>query len=301
MNRFIDNPIVSYQIHKTKPNILSFEEPKWLNTIGLETVITLSQHYIEEKLLRNNRTLYVSSFLYIVFYADNLLTKPTLMKKLITAFVVLSISLTCFAQGGSEPDQNSGDLDNQFYFRFGFSDPIGNYLGFGDIWDEISRFGTSFELGSIFMLNGIPMPDGLRLGVNADYLSTTFHRLTPDAIDERLMVWKLGAKVGLSLSYSPVQSLVFDTYIKAHIPAIALMWVEDYIEDLYIATGGIGIATGINVRYSFLMVGFEFHNGTMRFEDADDPGDYIEIPDGEGGYTDKIPLPTVNFIIGFSF
>ena len=93
------------------------------------------------------------------------------MKKVFTAFIILSISFASFAQ-------NEGDLENQFYFRFGYSLPFGLSLGIVEYdletnWENITRFGTSFELGSIFMLNGIPMPDGLRLGVNVDYLSTS--------------------------------------------------------------------------------------------------------------------------------
>jgi len=216
------------------------------------------------------------------------------MKKVFTAFIVLSISLAILAQGSSEPDQNSGDLDNQFYFRFGYSLPVGNYLMPFDTdtdpdWTDITRFGTSFELGSIFMLNSIPMPDGLRLGVNVDYLSTSYHRLTGVGSDQSLLVWKLAAKVGLSLSYSPVQELVFDTYFKAHVPVVALMWAEDYFDDLLIATRAIGYATGINVRYSFLMIGVEYNTVNMIFEDTD------------GNDTDKLALPNINFIIGFSF
>ena len=209
------------------------------------------------------------------------------MKKVITAFIILSVSLTSFAQG-------EGDLENQFYFRFGYSLPIGSYLSPLESdetldWENISRFGTSFELGSIFMLNSIPMPDGLRLGVNVDYLSTSYHRLTHATFEETLLVWKLAAKLGLSLSYSPVQGLVFDTYFKAHVPAVALMWEEDYFDDLYIGTRAIGYATGINIRYTFLLLGFEFNTVNMIFEDTD--GD--DMP--------KVALPNINFIIGFSF
>ena len=209
------------------------------------------------------------------------------MKKVFAACIILCISLATFAQ-------DEGDLDNQFYFRFGYSLPIGNYLSPVDVsdqleWENITRFGTSFELGSIFMLNGIPMPDGLRLGVNVDYLSTSYHRLTISSYDYNLMVWKLAAKLGLSLSYSPVQGLVFDTYFKAHVPVVALMWEEDYIDDLLVATRAIGYATGINIRYTFLMMGVEFNTVSMIFEDSD-------------GYdTDKLALPNINFIIGFSF
>ena len=118
--------------------------------------------------------------------------------------------------------------------------------------------------------------------------------------DETMWVWKMAAKVGLSLSYSPVKDLVFDTYIKAHIPAVSLMWFNDY-DDLFLAVGGIGLATGLNIRYSFLMMGFEFNNSTMRFQNVNESGDYIEIRDEDGNYTDRIPLPTMNFTFGFSF
>lgn len=217
------------------------------------------------------------------------------MKKLFFAFIILGISLKAFAQneGNSE---NQGDLESQFYFRFGYSLPVSNYLMPVDSdtdldWTDISRFGTSFELGSIFMLNGIPMPDGLRLGVNIDYLSTSFHRLTVAATDTiyeeipggEIKVWKLAAKLGLSLSYSPVQDLVFDMYFKAHVPALTTKYFDSFSFE-NIGTRAIGYATGINVRYTFLLLGVEYNTVNMIFED-----------------TDKVALPNINFIIGFSF
>ena len=69
------------------------------------------------------------------------------MKKISFLLIVFSISLSILAQ-------DSGDLENQFYFRFGYSNPTNSYLGIDDntFWDEVKKGGVTFEPGQIFML-----------------------------------------------------------------------------------------------------------------------------------------------------
>ena len=71
------------------------------------------------------------------------------MKKIFLLIIVLGISLTTYAQEGH-------GLDNQFYFRFGYSNPATSYFG-GEKsdWEDISRVGGVFELGSIFIFNNL--------------------------------------------------------------------------------------------------------------------------------------------------
>ena len=97
------------------------------------------------------------------------------MKKLLVVILAVYVSASAFSQGG-------GDLENQFYFRFGLSKPTKSYLGVNDntFWDDVKKTGGVFELGSIFMLNSLPFPDGLRLGINADYAEFTYQQLKVD-------------------------------------------------------------------------------------------------------------------------
>ena len=81
-------------------------------------------------------------------------------------------------------------------------------------------------MGSIFIFNNLDLADGLRLGLNVDYLDVTYHQFTYDIEDINVRVIKLSSKFGPSLSYNPVSKLVFDAYVKAKIPWVAGLWVD---------------------------------------------------------------------------
>ena len=208
--------------------------------------------------------------------------------------MVLSISILSLAQ-------SSGDLENQFYFRFGYSQATTSYLGVDEVefWDSFTRNGGVFELGHIFILNKAALSDGLRLGINIDYAEFSYHHLYYSDEDVTLGLLKFASKVGPSLSYSPGGKLVFDVFVKAKIPWVAgiVIWSDDD-DEVYLAKPAIGVATGINVRYGFLMLGFEFNSDNMKFESHDYPGEYF------GNFSDdsdKTPMPSLSFSLGFCF
>ena len=228
------------------------------------------------------------------------------MKKTSLTLIAISISILSLAQGsGNADDQSisSGDLENQFYFRFAYSQPANSYLGVEEVefWDEFSRWGGTFELGSIFFFNSLNMADGLRLGLNVDYAEISYNQLeiTDPDIDFTLGLLKVASKIGPTLSYSPASKLVFDLFVKAKIPWIAgIAIVSDEFDEGYFATPGFGLATGINLRYRFLMIGFEYNADNMKFENVDYPEEYF------GNFSDdsdKTPMPSFSFSLGFSF
>ena len=226
------------------------------------------------------------------------------MKKISLAILVLSISILTLAQSSGDSlnlSQSSGDLENQFYFRFGYSQATTSYLGVDDteFWDDFSRVGGVFELGHIFIINKAALSDGLRIGINVDYAELSYHHLTYSDEDITLGLAKLSSKIGPSLSYSPASNLVFDVFVKAKIPWVGgIVVVADGEDEVFRGTTGIGVATGINVRYRFIMLGFEFNSDNMKFESQDYPGEYF------GSFSedsDKTPLPSLSFSLGFCF
>ena len=226
------------------------------------------------------------------------------MKKTSLTILVLSISILTLAQSSGDLENqslNSGDLENQFYFRFGYSQPTTSYLGVDDneFWDSFSRAGGVFELGHIFIINKAALSDGLRIGINVDYAEFSYHHLVYSLEDITLGVLKIASKIGPSLSYSPAEHLVFDVFVKAKIPWVAgIGIIIEGEEEFYLAKPGIGVATGINVRYRFLMLGFEYNSDKMKFESQDYPGEYFgSLGDG----SDKTPMPSLSFTLGFSF
>jgi len=218
------------------------------------------------------------------------------VKKITCLLILLSISSLSFAQ-------ENGDLENQFYFRFGLSLPTNSYFGVEEdaVWDNVDRIGGNFELGSIFMLNSLKLADGLRLGINVDYAEFCYHQFTFND-DDKIGVLKISSKIGPSISWSPANHLVFDAYIKAKIPWVAGMAFvyggSGDIDENYLGTLGTGLSTGFNMRYRFLMVGFEYSMDKMKLENQDNKGEYFGSSSDDG---DKTPMSSFNFTFGFSF
>lgn len=223
------------------------------------------------------------------------------MKKLFVVLFVMCASLPVFSQSG-------GDLENQFYFRFGLSKPTKSYFGVDNnsVWDDTKRGGGVFELGSIFMLNSLPFPDGLRLGINADYAELFYHQFKTDnsTFGSTTGLFSIASKIGPSISYSPVSDLVFDVSLKLKInwlSAMATVYENTSIDDeAYAGFMGLGYATGINVRYKFLMLAFEYNKVKTKLKDVDNTTTTSYFGDLSSN-SDKTPLSHWNIMLGFSF
>jgi hypothetical protein len=229
------------------------------------------------------------------------------MKKVIMLIILTATSASVISQ--------DGNLPNQFYFRFGPSLPTWHYFGRDskEDWEAgvmgmSKRIGGVFELGSIFMLNSIKLLPGMRIGINVDYFSLSYHRFSYKEYDYSSNFVYFGSKVGPSFSYSPVDKLVFDSYFKFNPVWLAssLFTFEmlEYAEDeLYMGFMGIKYSIGLNVRYSIAMLGFEFNPGSAKFQYYDQ--DAAELTDVYLGNvdeeSDKTPIPGFNFTLGLSF
>jgi hypothetical protein len=216
------------------------------------------------------------------------------MKILTVLLVFVCIATSSFSQG-------TGDLENQFYIRLGLSQPTRSHPGFdryGSNWDEISRIGGIFELGSIYMINSKPLADGLRLGINVDYIEFAYHYFydstlfyMTDGINNVTYghFLKLTSNIGPSITYSPVTDFALDLFVKLKLPWIT--YINEYIEDSltgvddFIDFLGIGYKIGFNVRYRIFIGGFEFSTDKLKF----------------GADYSKASLPCYNITLGFSF
>ncbi len=246
------------------------------------------------------------------------------MKTLIALVFTVLLSGNLYAQG---------DLDNQFYIRLGIARPFWSSYGAAgqDAWmDGTKRRGGLLELGSIYMLNKLPLSDGLRLGVNIDWLAFEYHGFVYD--DDVMVDVGLLSKIGPSISYSPADKLVFDAYAK-----VVVSWVsgvgfvyngEDLEEDnTYTKTGGIRYTFGLNVRYTKLILGFAINTGALQLTNSSGKtlgkyyGNHNPFTSGSfqnrGGYgypnsnssyqnrsidgSAKTPLLSMSFTVGMSF
>ena len=196
------------------------------------------------------------------------------------------------------------NLDNVFYFRLGYSSPSWKQFGGSEAFFKgYDKSGVTAEMGKIYMLKSIPLPQNMAIGINVDFISFYWNRFSNSNKDIEIGTLRADSKVGPSFTISPVENLAFDAYIKANINWItATAIVEDNNADDaegYAKIGAIGYSTGFNVRYSKLMLGFEFNTISPKLENVDNAGEYLgNFHDYD---SDKSPLPSYNFTIGMAF
>lgn len=205
-------------------------------------------------------------------------------------------------------------LDNQFYFRIGYSSPSWNHFGIDkQDWKNIgfeSKAGVNFELGSIFLVKGILNRDDMAFGINADYLYAVFHNFNND-YETNIGIFRAGSKIGPSFTYSPVDKLEFDVYTKLDFAwgTGLVTYYDDMIDDaddFFLSKADFGFSTGLNIRYGILMLGIEFNTISPELEYDDDPNVYWQyMVDTEfnnpTSNDKKSKLPCTNFTIGLSF
>ena len=66
---------------------------------------------------------------------------------------------------------------------------------------------------------------------------------------------------------------------------------------------GIKYSVGLNIRYSVLMLGFEFNPGynKLRYYDKEEHKITKEYAGNTSNNNDKTPMPCLNFTLGLSF
>ncbi len=221
-----------------------------------------------------------------------------LMKKFIVLLSVLLIAASACAQK---------TFDNEFYFRFGYSNPSWKQFGFNkDDWpDAWKKKGFTGEIGTIFMLNKVINSEKMALGIDVDYLTFYWHQFSIDQSGSSVDIatLRVGSKVGPSFTFSPAKRLAFDIYVKADISwvtATAIV-IDNDADDAegYGKVFAVGFTTGFNIRYSILMLGFEISRISPKLENVDEPGEYLG--NFNDSNSDRTPLPSVNFTIGLSF
>ena len=155
------------------------------------------------------------------------------------------------------------------------------------------------------MFKNVPKSEKIALGIDVDFITVYWQKFETFDKGSEVDLWNLrfDSKIGTSITFIPVNRLAFDIFIKADISWFSLTGImyNNDMEDMegYGDIFALGISTGFNVRYSILMVGFEFNTISPQLENAENPGEYMgNINDIN---TNRSPLPSVNFTIGLSF
>lgn len=205
------------------------------------------------------------------------------MKRFFLLAVAIVLAVTTFSQ--------NSDLDNAVYVRLGYGMPGGTLKSAVNI-----TAGAQFEVGSIFYINALKLPEKLKLGIDATYLSFSGFedmQMMKDS-NETVSYFTAGAKVGPVVSYNFAKNCVADVYFKLH-PHYFITGQKhaDYIADNQFK---LGTSFGLNVRWKFLMVGCELTSAKYDFTTTALPARKIT---SDQNVTFK--LPVTNLSIGVNF
>ncbi len=243
--------------------------------------------------------------------------KHKIMKTLVTTIIAVIISLSAFSQ-----TTESGDINKKFYIRGGLSYPTWKYYGYENanalkagIGAE-SRIGGIFEIGAIFMLNGINVGPDMRFGINVDFVSfkTQIFNLPGS---ENLYNLFVGSKIGPSFTYAPTRALAFDVFAKLNPVWVGATYLNhqnfDNGLDVYYGYVQMMYSVGINIDLAVIYLGFEYDFGGLKLKNNDgmyfdplrpglEPGDDPLNPElkPQMGAT-KVPMHGFNVTFGFNF
>ncbi|MBK7175230.1 MAG: hypothetical protein IPH84_18890 [Bacteroidales bacterium] len=209
------------------------------------------------------------------------------MKTFFSIAVTLFITLSAFSQ-----NSNNNVFDNAPYVRLGYAIPGGTLKT-----DEVINAGGQLEVGTLFYINALKLPDQLKLGVDVTYLSLNglFNKKSASENNETVSFFAVGAKLGPCLSYNPGGEFITDLYFKVF-PNYFIVGQKDV---KYTAENQfkLGTSFGLNIRWKALMIGCEFTSNNYDFE--------VSLPDASRSATlveeRAIKLPVTNISLGVNF
>ncbi|MBK8808777.1 MAG: hypothetical protein IPO21_19920 [Bacteroidales bacterium] len=203
------------------------------------------------------------------------------MKKFYTCVIALIFSVGVFAQ----------DIPNHEYLNFSWYRPTGYGLpDFRDAHSEDIRFarqfnngfhfGGSFAIGSNFYINKMNWVDGLRMGINAEYIEFSANYLKGEyqyiVSDEKFhdVHGKISPKVGIVISYMPLKIMKMDLFVR-WAPAFGVWYMYDEehsynfygyekLENTAFEYALNRFSFGFNYRISVIRIGVEYINGVSK-------------------------------------
>jgi hypothetical protein len=209
------------------------------------------------------------------------------MRKIILTLFALTIVIVAWSQKGGD----KGVFDNAFYARIGYAFPGGDLKT-----AESITAGALFEIGTIFYISDIKLPEKLKFGVDATFASISgfANQKMMNEENKTDSYFTAGFKVGPCISWNFTGHWIADAYIKFH---SHMFGTGEHKYHGYEADGQkkFGTTGGLNIRWKALMLGWEFINSTYQFVRIPD------TPDLESFHEGKISLPVQNITLGVKF
>jgi len=236
------------------------------------------------------------------------------MKKIIILFIAIITTLPSFSQ-----DFESGDINKKYYVRLGLSTPLWTYYGFQnkqaleDVLSVKSRVGANFEVGAIFMLNGINIGDGF--GINVDFISFKAQVLKLEEDGANIYNGFAGSKIGPSFTYAINKAIAFDVFAKINpIWGATVYYNQQNINEdfnLYYGYLQMMYSFGFNMKLGIVMLGFEYDMGKLHLKNNNSDGYWDPTYSNDNGPWDpetnpqlektSVPMDGFNVTIGIVF
>jgi hypothetical protein len=206
------------------------------------------------------------------------------MRKIFLTLLALTIVVAAWSQKSGD----KGVFDNAFYARIGYAFPGGELKD-----KEAITAGAQFEIGTIFYVRSVKLPEKLKFGIDATFVSISGFENLKMMNDQNKSdsYMRAGFKVGPAISYNFVDKWIADLYVKLH--SNQFYTGEDENHGYHANTQkNFGTSVGLNIRWKALMLGYEFNTSQYDFD---------KIPDGEGFKSGKISLPVSQLTLGVKF
>jgi len=207
------------------------------------------------------------------------------VKKIILIALIAVFSFSAYSQ-----NSDKGVFDNAVYARLGYSIPGGPLKT-----DETVTAGAQFEVGTIFYINKLSLPEKLKVGVDATFLSISGFANKTTSMDDNKSdsYFTAGVKVGPCVSYNFTGQWIADAFFKIHPHQFIVGETENHN---HIASNqfNLGTSFGFNVRYKALMIGCEFTGAKYDFDVDVDAGT-------QGAVTEPIKFPVTTLSLGVNF
>lgn len=206
------------------------------------------------------------------------------MKRIILIVLIAVLGISAYSQNG-----NKGVFDNAVYARLAYGMPGGELKTIGAV-----TAGGQFEVGTIFYLQKLTLPEKLKLGIDVTYLSISgvFNKKSSQDNNKTDSYFMAGAKVGPCVSYNFADEWIGDVYFKLYPHSFIAGETENHF---YNAENQfkLGTSFGLNVRYKALMVGCEFTNAKYDFT--------ITAPAKVASGKTSVKLPVTFLSLGVNF
>ena len=194
------------------------------------------------------------------------------------------------------------------YIRGGYSFPTWKPVGWNNKSDwegGYDKYGITGEFGTIFMLPGISPSRDVTFGIDADYLSATWHYFKNSVSALDLHFLKLSSKIGPSVTFDVSDEMAIDLFAKADIGwATGVAYIYDHLEDDDVFTNfvSVGFEAGFNVRIREFMIGIEYNSINPKLKNGENEEiNTIYLGNRSSSTSDKTPISSINFMLGIIF